>query len=129
MSNKIIGTKDVFIAGVAIVVAASTLVSDFNGYFTLGASFVIALLLGFLINFFLAVSAAELSSRYPRSGAIYSYGKAIFAGHAGVFIGTFLGLSFLACLLLPSPVKRQQAHWGYKRLLGPIHRSITPLLP
>ena len=48
------------IAGVALVVAASTLVSDFNGYFALGWGFVIALILAGGVNLLLAMSAADL---------------------------------------------------------------------
>lgn len=102
MSNKLrnknmkqhIGTWEVMVAGVALVVAASTLVSDFTGYFTLGAAFAIALILGFAVNFLLGLSAAELSVAYPRAGALYDYASAIFGGRKGKFIGTFLGLAF-----------------------------------
>lgn len=65
--SKSIGTWEVMVAGVALVVAASTLVSDFAGYFTLGGAFAVALLLGFAINLFLGMSAAELSVAYPRA--------------------------------------------------------------
>lgn len=34
--EKALGTRDIFVAGVALVVATTTLVSDFQGYFTLG---------------------------------------------------------------------------------------------
>ncbi|MCR8923279.1 APC family permease [Dasania sp. GY-MA-18] len=116
--DKSLGTWDVFVAGVALVVAASTLVSDFNGYFTLGGAFVIALIMGFLINLFLAVSAAELSARYPKSGAIYNYAKAIFAGHSGVFIGTFLGLSFFGMFAFTAAGETAAGALGLQALIG-----------
>jgi amino acid transporter len=131
IKRQTLGTSDVFIAGVAIVVAASTLVSDFNGYFTLGAAFIIALLLGFLINLFLAISAAELSARYPRSGAIYSYAKAIFAGHAGVFIGTFLGLSFFGMFAFTVAGETAAGALGLQAIIGadtPLNYSIIALM-
>lgn len=92
--KKDIGTWEVMVAGVALVVAASTLVTDFSGYFSLGWGFAIALLLGFGINLLLGLSAAELSVSYPRAGALYDYASAIYGGNKGKFIGTFLGLAF-----------------------------------
>ncbi|MDX1636448.1 MAG: APC family permease [Balneolaceae bacterium] len=89
-----IGTWEVMVACVALVVAASTLVSDFTGYFTLGTAFAIALILGFAVNLLLGLSAAELSVAYPRAGALYDYASAIFGGRKGKFLGTFLGLAF-----------------------------------
>jgi len=89
-----LGTRDVVVAGVALVVAASTLVSDFSGYFTLGWGFVVALILAGIINFLLATSAADLSAAMPRAGALYEYARDIFSGRKGVLIGVILGLSF-----------------------------------
>ncbi|MDR8392629.1 APC family permease [Aliifodinibius sp. S!AR15-10] len=89
-----IGTWEVMVAGVALVVAASTLVTDFSGYFSFGWGFAIALLLGFGINLLLGLSAAELSVAYPRAGALYDYVSAIFSGRKGKFWGTFVGLAF-----------------------------------
>ena len=92
--NASLGTWEVMVAGVALVVAASTMVSDFQGFFTLGGAFAIALLLAFLINLFLGMSAADLSVAYPRAGALYDFAKAVFPGSAGRFLGVFLGLAF-----------------------------------
>ena len=41
---KALGTRDIFMAGVGLVVAASTLVSDFIGWFAAGRAFAVALL-------------------------------------------------------------------------------------
>ena len=87
--SKPLGTKDVMIAGVALVVAASTLVSDFNGYFALGWGFVIALILAGGVNLLLAMSAADLAVSIPRAGALYEYSRAIFTGARGIYIGIF----------------------------------------
>ena len=92
--SKSIGTWEVGVSAVALVVAASTLVSDFTGYFTLGAAFVIALMIAFLINLLLGLSAADLTVAYPKAGALYDYARAIIGGKRGKFIGMFLGLTF-----------------------------------
>jgi amino acid transporter len=93
--SKSIGTWEVGVSAVALVVAASTLVSDFTGYFTLGGVFVVALIIGFVINLLLGLSAADLSVAYPKAGALYDYARAIFVGKRGKFLGVFLGLTFL----------------------------------
>ncbi|MEJ2271669.1 MAG: APC family permease [Candidatus Bathyarchaeota archaeon] len=92
--SKSIGTWEVGVSAVALVVAASTLVSDFTGYFTLGAAFVIALMIAFLINLLRGLSAADLTVAYPKAGALYDYARAIIGGKRGKFIGMFLGLTF-----------------------------------
>ena len=84
--SRSLGTWEIMVAGVALVVAASTLVSDFAGFFSLGAAFAIALLLGFLINLSLGMSAADLSVAYPRAGALYDYAQAVFKGNFGKFL-------------------------------------------
>ena len=127
MSTKNLATRDVFVAAVAIVVAASTMVSDFNGYFTLGAAFVIALTLGFLINFFLAMSAAELSAKYPKSGAIYNYAKAVVKGNSGIFLATFLGLSFYGMFAFTAAGETTAGALGLQAILGGLFDGESPL--
>ncbi len=92
--TKSIGTWQVFAAGVALVVASTTLVSDFNGYFALGLSFAVAILIAFVINLLLGLSVAELAVDHPKAGALFEYGRAIFGGAAGRFIGVFLAFTF-----------------------------------
>lgn len=93
--EKTLGTWPVFVAGVGLVVAASTLVSDFVGYFTIGLAFLVALVIAFLINLFLGLSCAELSTTYPRAGALYEYGsRAIPWRGASVVTGLFLAYAF-----------------------------------
>lgn len=89
-----IGSFEVFVAGVALVVASTTLVSDLQGYFSLGLSFAMAILLAFVVNLLLGLSVAELAIDRPRAGALYEYGRAIFRGTPGKFIGVFLAFSF-----------------------------------
>lgn len=95
--KKSIGTWEVMVAGVALVVAASTLVSDFAGYFTLGAAFAIALVFGFLINLLLGISVADLSVAYPRAGALYDYARQILGGKIGELWVFFWDFLFSGC--------------------------------
>jgi len=96
--SKSLNSWDVFIAGVALVVAASTLISDLTGYFTFGIGFAIATALAFIVNLFLGMSAADLGVAYPRSGGLYDYAKEIFGGRFGKFLGVFLGLTFFGTI-------------------------------
>jgi amino acid transporter len=90
-----IGTFEVFVAGVALVVASTTLVSDLQGYFALGLSFAVAILLAFGVNLLLGLSVAELAIDRPKAGALYEYGRAIYKGTPGKFIGVFLAFTFI----------------------------------
>ena len=71
--SKSLNSQDIFIAGVAVVVAASTLIGDLTGYFTFGIGFAIATALAFIVNLFLGMSAADLGVAYPRSGGLYDF--------------------------------------------------------
>jgi amino acid transporter len=115
--TRSLGTWEVMVAGIALVVAATTLVSDFNGYFTLGASFAVALVLGFLINLLLGMSVADLSVAYPKAGALYEYARAVFKGRGGRFIGVFLGLTFFGVLAFASSSEAAAGAFGLKALL------------
>lgn len=116
--NRSIGTWEVMVAGVALVVASSTLVSEFTGYFTLGAAFCVALLMGFFINLLLAVSAADLSVAYPRAGALYDYAKGIFHGPTGEFVGMFLGLAFFGMFMFAASGETAAGAFGLQALTG-----------
>jgi amino acid transporter len=93
---KALGTRDIFMAGVGLVVAASTLVSDFNGWFAAGRAFAVALIAMFVANLFLGLSTAELATTYPKAGALYDYGAAATPGGrtAKTIVGVFLGFLF-----------------------------------
>jgi amino acid transporter len=93
---KALGTWDIFAAGVGLVVAASTLVTDFQGWFVGGMTFALALIASAVLNLFLGLSAAELSTTYPKAGALYDYGAAAMpGGRTGkTFVGVFLGMLF-----------------------------------
>jgi amino acid transporter len=93
---KALDTKDVFFAGVGLVVAASTLVSDFLGWFSAGRAFAVALVAMFIGNLLLGLSAAELATTYPKAGALYDFGAAAVPGSERVkaLIGVFLGALF-----------------------------------
>src|SRR5918996_5489500 len=93
--EKTLGTWPVFVAGVGLVVAASTLVSDFVGYFTIGLAFLVALVIAFVINLLLGLSCAELSTTYPKAGALYEYGSRAIPGRAAsVLTRLFLAFAF-----------------------------------
>jgi amino acid transporter len=115
---KSLGTRDVFVAGTALVVATSTLVTDFIGYFTLGLSFVMAILVAFVINLCLGMSAAELAVAYPKAGAIYEYGRDVFGGTTGRFAGLFLGLTFVGMFLLVGPGETAAGGFGLQALFN-----------
>jgi amino acid transporter len=115
---KALGTRDVFVAGVALVVASTTLVSDFVGYFTLGASFVMAIVIAFVINLFLGLSASELSVWSPRAGAIYDYGRDVVGGQLGKFVGLFLGLTFVGMFVLVGPSEASAGGFGLQALFN-----------
>ena len=93
---KALGTRDIFMAGVGLVVAASTLVSDFNGWFAGGRGFAVALAAMFVANLFLGLSTSELATTYPKAGALYDYGAAATPGGktAKTIVGVFLGFLF-----------------------------------
>ncbi|MGH8959469.1 MAG: APC family permease [Acidimicrobiia bacterium] len=93
---KVLTTRDIFFAGVGLVVAASTLVSDFLGWFSAGSAFAVALVAMFFVNLLLGLSASELATTYPKAGALYDFGAATVPGSAKVkaFIGVFLGALF-----------------------------------
>ena len=114
--SKSIGTWEVWVAGVALVVAASTMVTDFTGFFTLGAGFAIALVLGFVLNLLLAFSAAELSVAHPRAGALYDYTRNIFSGKTGHFLGVFLGLSFFGMFAFTASGETAAGAYGLQAL-------------
>jgi amino acid transporter len=95
---KTLTTRDIFMAGVGLVVAASTLVSDFGGWFAGGRGFALALLAMFVANLLLGLSTSELATTYPKAGALYDYGAAATPGGKGAktVVGVFLGFLFYA---------------------------------
>jgi len=115
---KSLGTRDVFVAGTALVVATSTLVTDFIGYFTLGLSFAMAILVAFVINLALGLSATELAVAYPKAGAIYEYGRDVFSGTIGRLAGIFLGLTFVGMFVLVGPGETAAGGFGLQALFN-----------
>lgn len=114
--KRSIGTWEVTVAGVALVVAASTLVSDFTGFFNLGWKFVLALVLGFGVNLLLGLSAADLSVAYPRAGALYNYAREIFRGRRGKLLAVFLGLAFYGMFGLTASGETSAGAFGFQAL-------------
>lgn len=124
------GTWQVMVAGIALVVAASTLVSDFVGYFTLGLGFVVALALAFLLNLLLGLSAADLAATYPRAGALYEYAGGVLPGKLGAHAGVFLALAFFLMAPLAVAGEVGSGAFALQRLVGhgvPIEACIVAL--
>ena len=113
-----LGTADVVVAGVALVVASSTLVSEFTGYFQLGVAFVVALAASFLINLLLGWSAADLSVAYPRAGGLYDYARSVIPGQHGRTIGTFLGLAFCGMFVFAAAGETASGAYSLRALTG-----------
>jgi amino acid transporter len=110
----------VFIAGVGLVVAASTLVSDFVGWFSIGSAFVMALLIAFVINLLLGLSVAELSTTYPKAGALYDYGAAALPGTGALatIAGIFLAFSFYGMFAFAGPGETVAGALGFQALFN-----------
>lgn len=113
-----IGTFEIFVAGVALVVASTTLVSDFQGYFALGAAFATAILIAFVINLLLGLSVAELAIDHPKAGALYEYGRSIFAGTAGRFVGVFLAFTFAGMFVFAGAGETAAGAFGFQALFN-----------
>jgi len=117
---KALGTRDIVTAGVGLVVAATTLVSDFNGWFSIGSAFWWALTLAFLINLFLGLSVAELATTYPKAGAIYDYGAAAVPGTGALatITGIFLAFAFYAMFAFAGPGETVAGSYGFQGLFN-----------
>jgi amino acid transporter len=124
--EKTLGTWSVFVAGVGLVVAASTLVSDFVGYFTVGLAFLVALLIAFVINLLLGLSCAELSTTYPRAGALYEYGSRAIPWRGGsVVVGLFLAFAFYAMFGIVGALEVAAGSFGLQAFFNAAG-SLTP---
>ena len=115
---RVLGTRHVMIAGISVVVAASTLVSDFTGYFTIGAGFIISLLLAFIVNLLLGFTAGFLGANYPKAGTIYNYTRSIIGGRRGVYGGLLLGLTFYLMSSFAISGEALAGAFALKSLLG-----------
>lgn len=116
-SDRKIGAWHVAVAGVALVVASSTLVSEFTGFFSLGLAFIPALAAGFAINLLLGISAARLSVAYPRAGALYDYARAVIGGPLGRFAGVVFGLTMVGMFAFAASGETAAGAFGFKALL------------
>lgn len=124
--EKTLGTWSVFVAGVGLVVAASTLVSDFVGYFTVGLAFLVALLIAFVINLLLGLSCAELSTTYPKAGALYEYGSRAVPGQGpSVVVGLFLAFAFYAMFGIVGALEVAAGSFGLQAIFNAAG-SVTP---
>lgn len=113
-----VGTFEVFVAGVALVVASTTLVSDFQGYFSLGLSFVTAIAVAFVINLLLGLSVAELAIDHPRAGALYEYGRNIAPRNVGRFLGVLLAFTFSGMFVFAGAGETAAGAFGLQALFN-----------
>jgi amino acid transporter len=96
--NRVLGFWSIVGAGVGLVVATTTLVSDLNGWAIAGPAFLVSLLLGFLINLAVGLSFSELSTAFPRAGQIYEYSRdAVKRGRD--YIATGVGTTYFAAMI------------------------------
>ncbi len=116
--SRTLGTQHVVVAGISVVVAASTLVSDFTGYISIGAGFIIALLIAFGVNLLLGISAGKLASNYPKAGTIYNYARSVIGGQRGVYWGLLLGLTFYLMASFAIAGETLAGAFALKSLLG-----------
>lgn len=124
-------TRDIFVAGVGLVVAATTLVSDFNGWIGVGATFAITLAIAFVINLLLGLSVAELSTTYPRAGALYDYGGAALKGSRGALLGLFLAYAFYGMFALAGAGEITAGAFGAQAIFsvdGPVQPWIAAMI-
>jgi amino acid transporter len=96
--NRVLGFWSIVGAGVGLVVATTTLVSDLNGWAIAGPAFLVSLLLGFLINLAVGLSFSELSTAFPRAGQIYEYSRDAF-GRGRDYIATGVGTAYFAAMI------------------------------
>jgi amino acid transporter len=96
--QRVLGFWSIVGAGVGLVVATTTLVSDLNGWAIAGPAFLVSLLLGFLINLAVGLSFSELSTAFPRAGQIYEYSRDAF-GRGRDYIATGVGTAYFAAMI------------------------------
>lgn len=96
--NRVLGFWSIVGAGVGLVVATTTLVSDLNGWAIAGPAFLVSLLLGFLINLAVGLSFSELCTAFPRAGQIYEYSRDAF-GRGRDYIATGVGTTYFAAMV------------------------------
>ncbi len=116
--SRTLGTQHVAVAGISIVVAASTLVSDFQGYIGIGAGFILSLFIGFIVNLLLGISAGKLAAAYPKAGTIYNYAKSLFGRKWGAYLGLFLGLTFYLTMSFAISGETLAGAYALKSLTG-----------
>lgn len=96
--NRVLGFWSIVGAGVGLVVATTTLVSDLNGWAIAGPAFLVSLLLGFLLNLAVGLSFSELSTAFPRAGQLYEYSRDAFS-RGRDYIATGVGTTYFAAMI------------------------------
>lgn len=96
--NRVLGFWSIVGAGVGLVVATTTLVSDLNGWAIAGPAFLVSLLLGFIMNLAVGLTFSELSTAFPRAGQLYEYSRDAF-GRGRDYIATGVGTTYFAAMI------------------------------
>lgn len=117
-SRRTISTSGVFIASMALVVSASTLVTDFTGFASLGWGFVVSLAIGFLIVLPLAVSASHLTIAHPRAGGIYHLTRSVLKSSMGDWTAVCLGFVFFGTFLFGAVGETMAGAHALRALFG-----------
>lgn len=99
--RPVIGIGGVFVTAVSYVIATTSLVSDFSGWFRHGIWFAVPLAVALGLNAALALSVSELCAAFPRAGAVYSFTASVLAGsRAARSMALFTALSLFGMVAL-----------------------------
>ncbi|MEY4545867.1 MAG: hypothetical protein RL685_2062 [Pseudomonadota bacterium] len=114
-----LGVGGVFVAAISYVIGTTTLVSDLAGWFSLGIWFALPLAAALALNVALALSVTELSSVFPRAGAIYSFTAAVLLPAAAAkALALFVALVLLGMIALGGVGEIYAGALSLKDLLG-----------
>ena len=116
-SVRTLGTGNVAVAAVALVVSGSTLVTDFTGFAALGAGFAVSVVIGMMIVIPVVFSASDVAVAHPLSGGIYQFVQSVIPGNKGETSGFFLALLFLGVFLVGATGETMAAAHALRSLL------------
>jgi amino acid transporter len=98
--KRVLGFPSLFVVALGVVTAQSCIVSTLQGAGVGGASFFIALLIGFVLTLCYVSSYSELSLMMPKAGSISTY-TAVSMGHFPAIIASLAG--YLAPIVFGGP--------------------------
>ena len=100
--KRILGFPSLFVIAIGVVCAQSCFVSTLQGAGIGGATFFIALMIGFVLTLCYVSSYSELSLMMPKAGSISTY-TAVAMGHFPAIIATLAG--YIAPLIFGGPAE------------------------